>query len=181
MGWGWGCSLLAGLVVDARHGVLKHLQHELRLSDPAPRPSLADTSYSFSSSSSAAAAEIEADALLQLAGRGSALRLGQQLHLLSDLAEEEWVLAEALHRLDEVVEEGDGAAGGRPALHEVRVADLLLRLRDVPLELRPLAPCLVEGLHAAGELEAVVDVHVQEGRELHELRTLGLGLGLGLG
>jgi len=40
-------------------------------------------------------------------------------------------------------------------------------LRDVALELWPLAPRLVEGLHAAGEQEAVVHVHVEKGRELH--------------
>ena len=48
-------------------------------------------------------------------------------------------------------------------------------LRDVALKLRPLVPRLVEGLHAASELEAVVHVHVQKGRELHELRTQRVG------
>ena len=48
-------------------------------------------------------------------------------------------------------------------------------LRDVAIKLRSLAPRLVEGLHAAGELEAVVHVHVQKGRELHELRAQRVG------
>ena len=128
-------SLLADLVVDARHGVFQHLEHQLRLGTPAPRPSLAATAAATAAAAAAAAAtaaatEVKADALLSLAGCRSARWLGQQLHLLCDLAEEQRVLAETLHRLDEVVEEGDDARGGRAALQKVSLTDLLLRLRD---------------------------------------------------
>ena len=59
---------------------------------------------------------------------------------------------------------GHGEYGHGVSMATVSIAG---GLRDVALELWPLAPRLVEGLHAAGELEAVVHVHVQKGRELH--------------